>query len=158
MRKNHSVLLTVVATLVVAMALVNCGGGSSPTEPKPTPGPTPTPVPVIPSVEFISSTPPCGSTIRTSDVPAVVFRIHYTTNTHSVITADLIFANGGNAGLINNGATGTVESGSGFVNLETAMPMLIGQTQTVRIELHSGQATGPLLASTTENCSYTILQ
>ena len=56
-------LLIVVATLVVAMANVNCGGGNKSLPLGPTGTPTPTPVPVQTSISFVSATPDCGSTI-----------------------------------------------------------------------------------------------
>lgn len=153
-RNLMSLAALVVAIMLVAVLAVGCGGGSSPTAPKPTPGPTPTPV--TPMVTFVAATPPCGSTIRGSDWPAITFRVQYATNVDATITVDLFFADGLGASLLNDGATGLVSPGSGFVNVVTGMASRTGQTETVGITMRSGK-NGPVIATATENCSF-ILQ
>lgn len=155
--RNLMVVTALVVVAIIAVFSVGCGGGSStPTEPKPQPTPGVTPTPVQPSVTFVSATPPCGWTVKASDFPMIIFRVGYATNTQSFVSANLLFADGTGTGLLTDGATGTVQAGSGFVNISTGMPGRTGQTSTVQISMNAGKITGSLLATTTESCSFIV--
>lgn len=66
-------IMSNIGVAIVAVGLVSCGGGgNNPTSPSPIVTPTPSPNP-NPSVTYISSNPPCGSTVsREKDIEVVV--------------------------------------------------------------------------------------
>jgi len=161
-RNLVSLTAVVMAIMLVAVLAVGCGGGSSPTEPRPTPGPTPTPVSVIPSIAFVSATPPCGSTINSSAEPFIIFRVHVVTPEESIIGFGLISPQG-EVGLgVFDGVVDSTTSEGVFLNVRTTLAgyKLNVTTTGINLYLYPGTAYGgktPLATSTEPNCGFVIL-
>ena len=159
--RNLMTMTVIAIVMFIAVLMVGCGGGSSPTEPKPTPGPTPTPMPVIPSITFVSATPPCGSTINSSAEPFIVFRVHVVTPQESIVGFGLINPQGELPLGVFNGVVEDTNSNGIFTDVKTTLAgaKLDGTTTGVHLYLYPGTAYGgtPLATSTEPNCGFVIL-
>jgi len=147
MRNTRFGLFTVVATLVVAMALtVNCGGGgSSPTEP---PKPTPTPVPVQPSISLSATTPDCGATIPSGGSVKVRVYIVAGPGNYSV-GIRLLDASGKT---VEDNVDSPIMTGTGFYDLVLRGPRQPAITMTMVLSLDSDASS---LATQTNSCGFT---
>ncbi len=161
-RNLVSVMVVAMVIMLAAVLSVGCGGGSSsPTEPKPTPGVTPTPAPIQPSITFVSATPPCGSTVNSSDAPLITFRVHYVAPAGGNVYFGLASPLGEVHPAAGDSIVGITTASGDFINVPTFFTgdKISVVTTGVNLYLYPGRMAGgvPLATSFEPNCSFTIL-